>query len=587
MISRLSKTHATFLVKFGPNGIHLPDGTHIVAASFKGASVSIGKPKAKLPAVVRLGWNQIPKRMREDLAKMKQLDLSEVNEEGGDQEPAAEDVHVEQAEESPNQESSSAEAEVRPPPIPSAPNIHRLGRPRRTKNDSLSTNISAGSFSSQSTYSDDYNVPIVAPTSGTTPNSQKPCQGLFPDTSESGSSWSSAWGAATHVNDQTLRIALAQHYNSHPFGESIPDQTTIETGVEAALAHLANEDHGQNEGNTDEVRMVSPNPLYTINERPAPDWQVSSDTFWGPIPAYDYSGLTQIRDESWQDETAENSPVAVPTESFPTAVPESSGQGGQVETTVAAESLLDLHSTPARPDDTVPCPAREEPSAQSTTSQTASSAIRGLLEAPEITPRPRPSRAKSFVQPFAKSRPDALTRSISFNSPALDDPFTFTPALTSSASSVIHSSRDKGGKRRRPIASPSPLAAKRKKDGASPRLPALGVLGASSRMNVLTDYTPGRNVGQSPHHGLSGMTGFGAYSGSGLSGAFVTPVKATSKGVTGGSRGSTSKSAYWQLSSPGGPSVAASLGLLPEGGAVRWTPGMSGIVGSDTPAKKR
>ena len=105
------------------------------------------------------------------------------------------------------------------------------------------------------------------------------------------------------------------------------------------------------------------------------------------------------------------------------------------------------------------------------------------------------------------------------------------------------------------------------------------------------------------HHGLAGMTGFGAFSGNhpGLSGAFVTPVKATSKAKSspgteqntetsgkgeGGGESLTKIGSYWQFSSPGGP-LAASLGLLPDAGVIGWTPGMNGIVGSDSPVKRR
>ena len=89
------------------------------------------------------------------------------------------------------------------------------------------------------------------------------------------------------------------------------------------------------------------------------------------------------------------------------------------EETVAAESLLNLHSTPIRPTDIE-------------RNLTSGPPVRRMLEAPQIdiTPRPQITRTRSFIQPFARARPEAPTRSLSFSVSALDDPFVLHEGFT-------------------------------------------------------------------------------------------------------------------------------------------------------------
>jgi len=124
---------------------------------------------------------------------------------------------------------------------------------------------------------------------------------------------------------------------------------------------------------------------------------------------------------------------------------------GAEEATVAAESLLNLHSTPLRP--TTTTGTETETGIMRPTSQIS----RLLLAAPEIstTPqRPQPIRARSFIQPFARARPEAPIRSLSFSA-SLDDPFALSPLppFTTVHKTIVHS--------------PSPLQLKRK-TGPSP-----------------------------------------------------------------------------------------------------------------------
>ena len=385
----------------------------------KCATGPAAKGRNKLPAVVRLTWGEIPKKMREEVAKMNRVDLSEVDGltddgAGGAVETAEAENQVETGTGEPTTYSSTS--------VAVAPSIYRLGRPKRTKNDSTSTSRSVSSISTQSTYPDDHTAPVVVEALSSLHPEQSAYEGSVPSGSEFGSSWTNTWGAATHVDDLTLQIALEQHYSSHPFDQSLPPRDDSTGDADTTVAGIAGDDASpsaliepveeRGNGSSCPSRMATPEPLYTIHERPAPDWQPSGETFWIPPPHFDYAVLLEQRDqgqgEVWQEEAKENSPVSGQTGLSSSTIEPGSEGGGQVETVVAAESLLDLHSTPARADDFVALSSRDpsprpapfffesntfnttaESASSSAQSQSASSAIRGLLEAPEITPRPR------------------------------------------------------------------------------------------------------------------------------------------------------------------------------------------------------
>lgn len=257
------------------------------------------------------------------------------------------------------------------------------------------------------------------------------------------------------------------------------------------------------------------------------------------------------------------------------------GTGGEA---VAAESLLNLHSTPARPSAAVlrtGDSGSTDSTSHSSTSDHQGNSIKsnvistnGLLAPPEITPRPRPIRARSFIQPFAKSRPDALSRSLSSSHhPALDDPFAFSPVPSTRQSNI--SSK----KRRNTVASPSPLQSKRKKDssilGSSPRIP-LSVIRPNS-----TNINPAIST-----HITSGTSSTSTL----LGNLYMTPVRPDRAGVSMTSgHVPSSLNKMWVLSSPGHTDAAASLGLVPGWGGLAATPGMQGCVaiGGETPGAEK
>lgn len=367
--------------------------------------------------------------------------------------------------------------------------------------------------------------------------------------------WEATWGGTTHVDDRNLQIAIAQHFAS----------------VEAAEARLAlgeGVEVGDQAGGDESETMESPEPLYTIQEQ-SQNWSEKGDELRYPSQTYTYSTATPVSKAWLGDGMVGQEKVS--------AIVEDAKDDDDEHETVVAESLLNLHSTPARPDDHIPSrPSQRSdlPASSDILTQTASSVIRSLLDAPEIPPRPaRPVRARSFVQPFPKGRPDSMTRSLSFTENHADDPFAFTP------SSNISSGGAK--KRRSTVASPSPLTSKRKKNegtGSPVRLP-MSILRPNAPISALSSHVDSNtaNIGGQPY-----MSPFGGV----LGAAYTTPIR-PSRGMGGlpGSAVPSSMSRVWQFSSPGDPGAAASLGLVPQWGS--GTPGMSGMVGSDTPNLRR
>ena len=308
---------------------------------------------------------------------------------------------------------------------------------------------------------------------------------------------------------------------------------------------------------------------------------------------------------------------------------------------VAAESLLNLHSTPARPDDddTNSARARGESDGDEETTRdqryleapielrkfttetdrTQSAlapldqVILRLLDPPEITPRPKISRAQSFIEPsaaFAKARPDAPSRSLSFAHPTmLDDPFALSPGwLPSSGTETSEGVSQSGGsgnmlsvpkKRRSTVGSPSPLL-KRKKDGNKRSSNSIHSLSLVSESPHEKRAVPPQVVNKSlpsiteqpssppPRQPLQPLR-------SNRPGLFSTPPRGTNRRTTisspkalvktpGANVPSSLSKVAWVFSSPGGD-TAATLGLVPSwsGNTMGNTPGLSGIVGAETP----
>ncbi|KIR40915.1 hypothetical protein I307_05321 [Cryptococcus deuterogattii 99/473] len=242
-----------------------------------------------------------------------------------------------------------------------------------------------------------------------------------------------------------------------------------------------------------------------------------------------------------------------------------------LEAEVAAESLLDLHSTPLR--------ASEDEDRFRLPSQPNSRPAPPpwkLLDAPPIASpvRDRPSRAKSFIQPFKDPRREA-TRSLSFEqAPALDDPFmlndntsdrpTSISSLSTRSRATLLSSRTSDN-HKRTMPSPSPLSSTHRKRKAPPSSPFAPPLSGGSNL-----------VSRPALRSLS--TNFSSSNRSGSGDAAATPVRsATTPHVP------SSLTRAWLLSSPSNGDAAASLGLVPTHLAPA-TPGMMrGIIGTDTP----
>ena len=303
------------------------------------------------------------------------------------------------------------------------------------------------------------------------------------------------WGPATHIDEEALQIAIDQHYQSF-----------------------------QMQNKTDEQDGEAPGSSEVFH----------NSAYEGDEPSVDLWTQQDLGSQLWYPSEE------APPEEAPVYGPENMPADQQVEVeVVAAESLLNLHSTPARPLDSRDDKHEDEEEIEEGGNENGRGKKRksGLLDAPEITPRPRQGRTKSLIQPFAKSRPDASTTSLSGSEVInMDDPFALSP------------SAGLGKKRRSTVSSPSPMSFKRRKG--------------------MEQETPRAPLG---HLRVNAMQGNG----------FTTPVR--SKGEIPPS----SLSKTWILSSPGNTDAAASLGLVPQWPVDSMTPGASGLVGSETPFGKR
>ncbi|KIR54387.1 hypothetical protein I315_02869 [Cryptococcus gattii Ru294] len=241
-----------------------------------------------------------------------------------------------------------------------------------------------------------------------------------------------------------------------------------------------------------------------------------------------------------------------------------------LEAEVAAESLLNLHSTPLRaPQDEETFKLPSHPNSRPAPPPWK------LLDAPPIASpvRGRPSRGKSFIQPFKDPRREA-TRSLSFEQvPALDDPFMLnndTPDRPTSISSFSTRSRATllssrtSDNHKCTMPSPSPLSSTHRKRKAPP-----------------SPFAPSPSGGSNPvtRPALRPLsTNFSSSNRSGSGDAAATPVRSATT-----PRVPSSFTRAWLLSSPSNGDAAASLGLVPTHLAPA-TPGMMrGIIGTDTP----
>ncbi|OWZ32115.1 hypothetical protein C347_02806 [Cryptococcus neoformans AD2-60a] len=242
-----------------------------------------------------------------------------------------------------------------------------------------------------------------------------------------------------------------------------------------------------------------------------------------------------------------------------------------LEAEVAAEGLLNLHSTPLRASEDevtfkLPSHATSRPTPP----------VWKLLDAPPIVSptRSRHTRAKSFIQPFKDPRPEA-TRSLSFEQvPAFDDPFmlngdtpnrpTSISVLSTRSRTTLLSSR-MSDNHKSTMPSPSPLSSTRRKRKAPPSSPFAPPPSQGSNLVTRPALRP-----------LS--TNFSSSNRSGSGSAAATPIRSA---LTPHIPSSLTRA--WLLSSPSNGDAAASLGLVPTHLAPA-TPGMMrGIIGTDTP----
>jgi hypothetical protein len=352
---------------------------------------------------------------------------------------------------------------------------------------------------------------------------------------------------------------------------------------------------------TDEEDLDIPGPLWT-----QPAWQE-----WHEFPSTSSSDLRAIgRALAAVDQDSAAVPVDEPAENEAMVMDEGQEEGR------AAESLLDLHSTPHRGDDAesdrsiTPEPVDEallaqarleiaaeaDMRAQSTSNLRASPATQapwidripsmvGHYASSSQTSRPSMTRQNSISgssrQPFL-NRPGHLQRSLS-TTILLDDPFILDadarndgspvrPRAHSSArflapnSPTGHRSGSKiaNGKRKAPSISPlAPSRSRAPLDGIHPNL------ASSSHLTLPEDNQRGPTLS----HGCASSP---------KKTTFQTPLR-PSRGTSGGTNNTHNlpASAGWMhFSSPADP--AASLGLVPMH-AVPTTPGISMIIGQDSP----
>ena len=541
LIHRFERVYAEVLGEYGPNGILTPCGTRVVAPDMRG----------DLPDSIRyqswpdgmLAWTHLPEEMRvkfEAIQAGESVDLP-------DNRRCKDPPVVEE------QQQEGLASPIPPPPafVPRPGPAEHKAKKIRKQNDSISTS----SITTTTTASSDTDADSPA---GQYPISQggATCTPISTarDAQTGQEGWNSEWNAsATHVDDQALQMALAQHfgYEHHATGPSFAAPSQVEYAelnqeTQNEVDEIQKTFEQEKENREQQLQPPASDAMdFEGQQHPPRPWQPhSTPGLWFPgqqtmKDPYTSQTTSIARTEEWSTDRVQV--VDTPYEQHVE-------QGETEVETVAAESLLNLHSTPARLGD------EEKPKMSS--GDRGASPVKALLDAPEITSVPRPNRSESLIQPFAKSRPEAATQSLSFSHhPTLDDPFVITPAPTSG----------NGKKKRANVPSPSPLSKRGKVK-----------LNVSSPHSSSVPRIPLAQVKNHPGTNLN---------------LFSTPVRPGRVGGTGagGGNGSmavpSSLSKGWVLSSPGNTDAAASLGLVPHWG--NGTPGVSGMVGSETPWRGR
>ena len=619
--NRLERSFSVYLAQFGPAGLVTPCGLRLVAPDMRGASI-LGR---KVFPSGQLSWAHIPADLVEGIKTLRAIE----------QTPDGAMIDCDEGDE------TRLEGEDQ-----------GAGPSRRVPSTSTRTPISDAR---------------------STDNAEG---------GEVGHRWSNQWdyASATHVDDHALQAAIAQHFAST--GEpshAIPQEGSSQAGSYAYVPQAPDQwyyaqqrlqrmdpDSDWSDLEDDEKRQEEPpggtvmpwqgdfpnyGQWYAPNGTQLPfvpyNLHQATIAHMGQFQSYvitgQYGQQTQLPLEGEVVEYQQSAQLAIIEEENPTAsMPQVQTlqeamdvDGGELQVPIeaaAVETLLEIHSTPDRPDTHIPSsilrhlsddtPARPSPLKQSTsdpltlTRSPGASAFKRsesdskvsfsvapmkpapkkLLDAPEISEasRPRPSRAMSLIAKAAigdeKLRPDAMSRSLSFGAGLqgeLDDPFAMSPVKPSK-------------KRRSTIASPSPLI-KRKKDELLPSIPrhhSQQIYRDSETMSFLEPLKHGikdsssgpalaplaPEIPSSPVRLPLQIVRDRAENFATPSRPLKSPLKSPARadGVPG------SVSRVWLFSSPGNGETAASLGLAPQwiGVGGSWTPGLRGLVSAETPIEK-
>ncbi|ORX40291.1 hypothetical protein BD324DRAFT_648877 [Kockovaella imperatae] len=648
--TRLERTFATFLVQFGPNGLLTPCGLRLIAPGMRGhLSPAI---RCKLYPDGNLGWNQMPSDLVQGIMALRESE-GRIDKYEDEIEAAREEDRNKGIQSASNRKVGSSRQSARSHPQPSFhPPAYRQGY--------------ASFFGPGEEGEPELDMDLHDP-------------------------W---YAAATHVDEDALQAAIAQHYDAidpsvsndfhqsqHPTSSMIHGYPEFKFADQSQIGQwgYADEDDAidsELEESDEEDEMSDQAPLAPAppNEPFWPPPGPPSDLYYPPqLPYLPYSFTSatlaqldfvhgqvypphqhaQFGQFGQQHQQAQHAQLAATRleyhpsqrrlveEEVENPVMESPDTSMEIEQDishiqapveeVAAESLLDLQSTPAKTDpDYIPSsilrhvsndtPQGPSPLKHSLTDPAILQSLQPrkgphrsesdtklvftstllqprLLDAPEIKEmpnRPRPLRAMSLI-----SKPDLghTSRSLSFTSDNLDDDPFAMPSMHAPSK-----------KRRSTIASPSLSIKKKREEGSTlSRSNSTHSLlregtaesseGSEESNNCLAGIE-GASAEPSGHHDHLNLDTIGSPPSRGpltsLNRNFatcITPARSLRSPVRPGSlKAPVSISrVQWLFSSPGNGETAATLGLVPNwlgGGGGFGTPGLNGLVSAETPVEK-
>ncbi|WWC70530.1 uncharacterized protein I206_104481 [Kwoniella pini CBS 10737] len=543
-MQKLEKNHEAFLERFGPSGIITPCGINLVAPIFRGEVEAKDQKKTRYLDGTQ-GNLIIPESILEEVEAIREHKSGSRSGSLGMREEETEDTVETKAGKAIIKKTKGRKKSI------------KLSEPHvatETRSNTPLNSISNGEGKSSQYYAEPLNVSTPVSVSrgiANNPPQVHPWQGIEPFQPAS----------MTVINGQ-------YHFALHPQYQQFAEASSGTYPL----------------GNAQMVQVVQmeddsvPSSPEEVDALPDQQW-VPSEHF--SVVRTEHQQLEPALDitQQWQGMQLSSWPV----EDVKDNVEQYSKEGsvGAEGEAVAAESLLDLHSTPLRGSDqngrdeiqiTRPQTTLGLVFDQTTMKQLASRQritwSTELLSAPtvESPTRPRPQRSSSFIQPFRDHRPE-VTRSLSFDArPNLDDPFVLssTPARPSSSSSAdkpasISTSIKRSKRHTISLPSPSPLSSassaikKRKQAPASPVPPHSASITRSALRPLSTNIKPN------------------------YAGSFATPIKPS----FGNFPQSVTKE-WLQFSSPNNADAVLSLGLAPTH-FLPTTPGVKGIVGAETP----